>query len=75
MPIYEYYCSQCERDVELLVRGNERPSCPECHSVRLQKQLSLPAAHTSGSRDLPICETPHGGGCGAPACQSGCQFE
>ena len=30
MPIYEYNCSQCESDFELLVRGD---STPECESV------------------------------------------
>jgi putative FmdB family regulatory protein len=73
MPIYEYNCEACESQVELLIRGSETPVCPECGSKRLEKLLSVPAAHTGGSKSsLPICETPRaGGGCGLPQCGSG----
>ncbi len=73
MPIYEYNCEACESQVELLIRGGETPVCPECGSKRLEKLLSVPAAHTGGSKSsLPICETPRpGGGCGLPQCGGG----
>jgi len=73
MPIYEYTCQDCERQVELLVRGSERPVCPECGSEQLEKLLSVPAAHTSGEKSLPIAGDgfrPCGmGGCGRPECE------
>jgi putative FmdB family regulatory protein len=76
MPLYEYNCPACSKEFELLVRGAEKPACPECGSARLEKLLSVPAAHTGGSKSLPVCETPRGGGCGLPQCGSGsCAME
>lgn len=77
MPLYEYNCSSCESQFELLVRGSESPACPQCGSSKLEKLLSVPAAHTAASKSsLPICQTPSpGGGCGLPQCGSGmCGF-
>jgi putative FmdB family regulatory protein len=76
MPIYEYACDDCRGEFEVLVRGNESPVCPTCGSPRLEKLLSVPAAHTGGSRgSLPICETPSPGTCGLPQCgMGGCQM-
>lgn len=73
MPIYEYECLDCRAAVELLIRGAERPKCPECGSSRLEKRLSVPAAHVGGSsRDLPLAPAP--GTCGRPQCGAGgCQ--
>ena len=71
VPIYEYNCAACERDFELLVRGSEKPTCPDCGSTRLDKLLSVPTAHVAGGSSLPICEAPRQGGCGAPHCGGG----
>ena len=30
MPIYEYVCAKCRQEFEALVRGEEKPECPEC---------------------------------------------
>ena len=56
MPLYEYACPSCDQNFELLVRFGENPPCPECGSTRLEKQLSVPAAHVAGGKSLPICE-------------------
>ena len=37
MPLYEYSCEKCSRKIELLVRGDEKPECPHCHSTKLTK--------------------------------------
>ena len=72
MPLYEYACPDCQKDCELLIRGEEQPTCPACGSVKLQKLLSAPVAHLSGSRDLPVCgPMPSAGGCGLPQCGMG----
>lgn len=74
MPLYEYSCDDCHRDFELLVRGDERPACPECGSGALSKQFSVPAAHVAGTSPLPVCRPPAPGGCGLPQCGQGmCQ--
>jgi putative FmdB family regulatory protein len=50
MPIYEYACRSCGREFEELVRGDERPACPSCGNIEVEKQLSAPAAHTSSGQ-------------------------
>lgn len=76
MPIYEYACRKCDRTIELLIRGNERPECPSCGSVDLSKLLSVPAAHSTSSGSLPVCERPPAGGCGLPQCgMGGCMMD
>ncbi len=70
MPIYEYECDGCRDEFELLIRGDETPKCPDCGGTKLQRLLSTPAAHTGGSRDLPIAGHERGG-CGRPQCGSG----
>lgn len=75
MPIYEYACQGCQKSFELLIRGDEQPTCPTCAGTKLEKQFSVPAAHVAGgSRDLPMAGgggfTPCGmGGCGRPECE------
>ena len=67
MPLFDYQCEDCQAEVELLIRGDERPECPECHSKKMQKQLSAPAAHMVSSGGMPMM----GGGCGKPQCGQG----
>jgi putative FmdB family regulatory protein len=72
MPLYEYSCPDCHRDCELLIRGDDRPICPTCGGKRLNKLLSVPAAHTAGgAKDLPICGPRPSGNCGLPQCGMG----
>ena len=43
---------------------------------KLEKLLSVPAAHTAGARDLPTCQPTPSGGCGLPQCGlGGCMME
>jgi putative FmdB family regulatory protein len=52
MPIYEYICRSCEADFESWVRKEtDTPSCPECQSTNLEKQLSRPRVHSQGRKD------------------------
>lgn len=73
MPLYEYTCQACHRELELLVRGDESPACPECGSSHLAKRFSVPAAHVrGGTSSLPVAQP--GGMCGRPQCgMGGCQ--
>jgi putative FmdB family regulatory protein len=59
MPIFEYVCQDCQHEFETLVTAERRPSCPACHGVELEKQLSVFAVSAKGSSPEPI-----GGGCG-----------
>ena len=69
MPIYEYICQECGHPFEALVRGGQKPACERCQSTRLEKQWSVPAAHT-GARgaELPVCDMPRRGPCGMGGC-------
>ena len=69
MPIYEYTCDSCGHEFELLIRGSQRPECPECGKARLTKKFSVPAAHSSDSTDA--CSLRGPGACGLPCCQDG----
>lgn len=70
MPTFEYYCRECDCEVELLIRGQETPVCPHCDSKQLDKLISAPAGHAASS-SLPVM----GAGCppmGAPPCNPHC---
>jgi putative FmdB family regulatory protein len=72
MPLFDYQCEACHAEVELLIRGDEKPKCPECHSTKMQKQLSAPAAHmASGGLQMSMPMGTDGGGCGKPQCGQG----
>jgi putative FmdB family regulatory protein len=67
MPLYEFYCPDCQREQEHLVRGQETPRCESCGGERLSRLLSIPAAHTAGdgarSPDRPTGSCGSGCGC------------
>ncbi len=72
MPIYEYACEACGEEFEFLLRNGEQPVCPECQKpTELTKRFSVPAAHTAGSKNLPICDAPAPSTCGRPQCGMG----
>ncbi len=55
MPIYEYLCRGCGAEFEAWVRKpDEKPACPECNGSELERKLSLPRLHTSGTHDLAM---------------------
>lgn len=34
MPIYEYHCTHCKKDFELLQKiGSNKAECPKCHKI------------------------------------------
>ncbi len=65
MPIYEYECESCHHEFELLIRGDEKPVCPQCGKQKVRKQLSVPSAPVSASNAPPSCAGPQ---CGANSC-------
>jgi putative FmdB family regulatory protein len=50
MPLYEYGCSACGHQFELLVRSGDVPACPVCKSDQLQRLLSAPAGMSTKER-------------------------
>jgi putative FmdB family regulatory protein len=49
MPIFDFVCQSCKNEFEALVRGSTPPKCPACGSEQLERQLSMPYAHTEGT--------------------------
>ncbi|MCL6503384.1 MAG: zinc ribbon domain-containing protein [Pirellulales bacterium] len=69
MPLYEYQCEGCGGQYELLVRGTEEIRCPQCHSQRLVRMLSVTAPPISAAGRVER-ETSWQG-CGRPECGQG----
>jgi len=42
MPLYDYHCPACGHRFEALVRADSTPACPQCGSIRLERQISAP---------------------------------
>lgn len=75
MPLYEYQCQNCHETIELLVRSStQRPTCPECGSPKLDKQLSVAASPAIVRHSLPTTSSA-GPTCGRSQCDSGCMFD
>ena len=68
MPIYEYACKDCGHEFEELVRGLEQPTCPSCGTSRIERQMSVSAAHTAAGGQ-PTC--PAREMCGMTNCPGG----
>jgi putative FmdB family regulatory protein len=72
MPIYEYQCSDCGNDFELLVKNaDEAVECLSCKSPNVKRKLSVFAAKVaspaSTCASADACP-----GAGSSMCGSGC---
>jgi putative FmdB family regulatory protein len=55
MPIYEYRCSRCAHEFELLVlRTSLVPACPSCDSQNVEQLLSGFAVSSEGTRQASL---------------------
>ena len=50
MPIFEYKCSKCEHQFEIIQRFSDNPleSCPECGQKSIKKLVSAPSFRLKG---------------------------
>jgi putative FmdB family regulatory protein len=73
MPIYEYYCEDCENSFEALVRPGrpEDAACPHCHGGHLSREMSVFASARGGLDGGGNGFTPSGAG-GGGCCGGGC---
>jgi putative FmdB family regulatory protein len=74
MPIFEYECTSCGKEFELLVRNSSLPpECPGCNGTELRKKLSAFATITGAGSvhaELPApCQS-----CGNPGGPGACGF-
>ncbi len=51
MPIYDYKCSKCEHQFEVIQRFSENPveSCPACNKKTVKKLVSAPSFRLKGA--------------------------
>jgi putative FmdB family regulatory protein len=40
MPMYEYHCTACDAEFEILVRSSTVPACPHCAATTLTRIVS-----------------------------------
>ncbi len=67
MPLFTFYCNKCHATSEVLVRGSERPVCPECGGKDLVKQTAV-IAPKMGREKAPASV----GGCASCAGRGAC---
>jgi putative FmdB family regulatory protein len=64
MPVYAFRCQECGLEFEeLVLRMGQTAPCPKCGQEKVERVLSVPAAHRGGGRgeNAPSCG-------GAPDC-------
>jgi putative FmdB family regulatory protein len=54
MPIYDYKCTGCGEQFELLVLKQTVAECPSCHGQQLEQQLSSFAVSSDATRESNI---------------------
>ncbi len=70
MPLYEYSCKKCDNSFEALVFSGDEVECPECHSQRVERLLSVPAKPQTGGESLPMSScNPNLPPCGPGCCR------
>ena len=74
MPIFEYQCSDCDREFETYVSGGRTPECPACHGANLIKRLSTPGM-VGASAGRQAASAPKPGGCGAGGAHCACRAD
>ena len=76
MPLYEYDCKNCSKQVEILVaKSDAKPVCPECGSKKLSKLLSVIGSPVVGTGAKSNSRGVEPGDCGRSQCaRGGCMF-
>lgn len=67
MPLYEYYCSDCNSKFELLVSHKHADTivCMKCHSEKVRRLLSVFASPRDSADDTSFDgSSDDGGSCG-----------
>ncbi len=75
MPIFEYRCTDCERQFEAFVTTERAAECPACHGAHLAKLLSSPGMVGSSNGSRNEASVPMGGGCGAGGAHCPCRAD
>jgi putative FmdB family regulatory protein len=74
MPIYEYFCNDCEARYERIVMSaHQEIECPKCASKRNTLQLSVFSTGKSSVSTTSSDEASSAGGCGCTPSSCGCR--
>ncbi len=72
MPLYEYYCSDCQTKFELLVSHHHADEivCMKCHGEKVRRLLSVFSAMRSNGDESSFdrAQMSPGGCCGGGGC-------
>ena len=72
MPIYEFKCSDCSNEFEILVfRSDEKVNCPSCDSQAVDKLMSACRHKSSGGDSYSSSGSSYAGGGGCGGCSGG----
>lgn len=71
MPLYEYSCTSCGKQFEVLMREGVVPACPTCQSQSVEKQFSTYAVGAMSAKPAPM---PAGGPCAGCQNPAACGF-
>ena len=75
MPMYEYGCLSCSSRFDRLRRMGQSDAdviCPSCQSARVERRLSVFAAHSRGAESASeVAAAPATGGCCGGSCGCG----
>ncbi|MDY6880035.1 MAG: zinc ribbon domain-containing protein [Desulfatiglans sp.] len=70
MPIYEYKCSNCSEEFEILLfRSDEKVNCPACNGDNVKRLMSS-AAFKSGDSFTPSSGSSACGSCSSGNCST-----
>ncbi|MQG73600.1 MAG: zinc ribbon domain-containing protein [SAR202 cluster bacterium] len=70
MPLYEYFCSDCDIRFELrrsMKQSGQQTNCPSCDG-NAQRALSMFATVATSTNAAPVPAPSGAGGCGNCAC-------
>ena len=58
MPIYDYKCSKCEHQIEVIQKVNDKPKtfCTKCKNESLKKLVSAPSFKTGKKKNISTNE-------------------
>lgn len=81
MPLFYYECKDCHKTSEILVKSaEEKVTCPNCGSKKMEKMLSHFAPHGTSHRKRKFvgcvedssyrCDPTKSGGCGCSWCNN-----
>jgi putative FmdB family regulatory protein len=78
MPVYDYRCTSCNSNYDVLHKGKELQEnivCPKCGSKEYKKLMSVSSINMNGSRTSSgrrcedgSCNVPYAGGCADGMC-------